>query len=150
MVRVVFGFGTAAVRRGVTATTTVQIPRRVPFTRVPVTVQYRRDDAFTVTVTLEVDDNAISRERNKAFAVMVLLSFTVAISRVMVKVYVFVVTPSCAVVRSVMTFDPTVRAILADALPDDTKTPFTRTVAVRSTSVGITFVERVPFGTVLV
>ena len=60
------------------------------------------------------------------------------------------VEPSCAVVRTVMVFEPGTNEIDDDAAPEDTSTPFTFTVAVVSARVGITVVDLVPLETVAV
>ena len=56
---------------------------------------------------------------------------------VTVNVYVWVV-PSCAVTSKVMTLSPGLRVIGALAVPDGTAAPFTVTVAVESSTVGVT------------
>jgi hypothetical protein len=53
-------------------------------------------------------------------------------------VYVFVVTPSCAVTSTVITLSPTLSVIRPDGLPLATVTPLTLTVAVGSATVGVT------------
>lgn len=85
MVLVVFGFLTDFVALGVTATTTVQFPFFTPFTEVPLTLQYFFDELFTVITTFEVDAKETSRDFNTFLAVMVFFTFTVVLSRVMVK-----------------------------------------------------------------
>jgi len=73
-----------------------------------------------------------------------------ACSRVTVIVYVLVVAPSCAVLTTVMVFKPTFKLIGVDALPLATVLPLTFTVAVLSTTVGVTVMLLVAFGTLTV
>jgi len=54
-----------------------------------------------------------------------------------------VVLPSCAVTTVVMVLGPMAKAMLPDALPDTTATPFTFTVAPASAVVGVTVIDAV-------
>ena len=66
---------------------------------------------------------------------------------VIVTVYVWVVTPSCAVTFILMAFAPTANAIGADAVLLATAVPFTFTDAVASSKAGVTVTELVALGT---
>jgi len=66
---------------------------------------------------------------------------TAEAARVAVMVYVLVVTPSDAATSTVMVFDPTVKGMLPDKLPEATAVPFTVMVAPASAAVGRTNTE---------
>jgi len=55
--------------------------------------------------------------------------------------------PSCAVTIVVIVFGPPTRAMLPDAVPELTATPFTVTVAVASLVVGVTVTDEMAFTT---
>ena len=59
---------------------------------------------------------------------------------VTVTVYVFTVTPSCAVDTILIALPPIANGIAADAEPDTTAIPFTFTVAFASLVVGVTVI----------
>ena len=69
-----------------------------------------------------------------------LARFAFVESRVTVKVYVFVVVPSCAVTTMLIVFGPTTRGRLGEAVPDAIDVPFTVTVAFASLVLGFTFI----------
>jgi hypothetical protein len=69
---------------------------------------------------------------------------------VAVMVYVFVVTPSCAVDTILITLVPSFNVIGADAVPGVVVTPFTFRVAVGSCSVAVTVMLLVVAATVVV
>ena len=69
-------------------------------------------------------------------------------ARVTIIEYVRVVVPSCAVTTVVMVVVvPPAKAMLADAVPDVTATPFTFIVAVASAAVGVTITDAVALTT---
>ncbi len=69
---------------------------------------------------------------------------------VTVMIYVFVVTPSCAVDTMVITLAPGFKAIGADATPEAVVTPLIFRVAVASCSVALTVILFVVMATVVV
>ena len=71
----------------------------------------------------------------------------VAAARVMLMVYVSVVTPSWAVTTMVIVFDPVFNPIDPDAALLATAVPFTFTVAVASSKVGVTVTEVIELAT---
>jgi len=62
-------------------------------------------------------------------------------------VYVFTVTPSCAVTSTTTEFTPTISATGVLALPETTGVPFTFTLAVASPITGVTLNEAFTYGT---
>ena len=69
-------------------------------------------------------------------------------ARVMVRVYVWVVTPSCAVTTMLIVLAPTASVIGAEAVLLATAAPFTDIdEAVASSKAGVTVTELVAFGT---
>ena len=66
---------------------------------------------------------------------------------VTVKVYVLVVVPSWAVTIVVMVFDPTFKAIGAEAVPEVTAVPLTVTVDVGTAVKGVMVMVAAPFTT---
>ncbi|MNJ47313.1 hypothetical protein D3C77_424700 [compost metagenome] len=65
-------------------------------------------------------------------------------------VYVFVVTPSCAVTTIVMSVEPSASSVTGVAWPLARAVLFTVTVAVESCKIAVTITDDVPYGTTTV
>ena len=96
------------------------------------------EESLSVTVTVAFVDPFATIEVGAATTVE-LAALTLALVAVML--YVFVVTPSCAVTTTVIMLLPTLRGIELDAEPELTATPFTVIVAPAYVAVGVTVID---------